>query len=898
MKQILLVLISFCIHFLLVKLGTSFTLPFGYVSIIWPASGVILGMYLLFGRSVLLGILLSTIFTMTQDADFDSLPSYSIFLFSIISILQPVFSKFLVVHFCDLPININKPKQTLNFLLLTGPIASLGSNLVFVASLWFIVDIDISTLSYIGVVKWIGDIMSVVFFTPIFLFLYKNEFVKKARDTLPSILTSVCCFLLVNFIFLLVTNDDYEDKKVNFVRTTQPFIEQFNITQARIKHHLKSLDGLFQASTDVTRDDFNKFTNKIKNTDTKIRALAWLPYVKGEDREEFESTLTKEMLTDISIKKLTDKGMVTAPEQSLYIPIYFVEPLEINKAAIGLDVSTHPIVSETVINAINTKSYALSPLTSLAQNPNKLTSMIVYYPIYPTETQDTEDFMGVVEVVFEVDILLSDIYNQYGVDQFTYQLNYGDDSVYAQNDQSRHSLFSHSVDVEMFDKKGQLSFSSTPGFERSLINWGYLSIMVAGCIIGVICVMFVFFIVTFKSSLTRKVNEGTAELLKKNNELQAANEAKNLFLANISHEYRTPLNAIMGFTEIAKRETSDEVAKDYLTKIDNASNILLNIVNDVLDLSKMQAGEFTLESIAFQPSEVTKSVIEMLNKNANEKSITLTCEFCSSFDLWVNGDELRFKQIIINLINNAIKFTSSGGVKVWGECIDDTDDTRCLIVKVIDTGIGIKLEDQERLFTSFAQAESSTTRKYGGTGLGLSIVKQLCALMHGDIQLISEVDQGSEFIIRLKLGKSTPVDKQNLPIKNGLDNQNIDFSNMNILVVEDNKVNQMIVQKQLSSLGVKSELVGDGQEALDYLTDNMPDIILMDIQMPNMDGFTASQRIKHDSRLKHIPIVILSASVGKEDRDKASALGIFDFINKPFKQADLLGILIKYIVID
>lgn len=901
MKQILLVLISFCTHFLLVKLGTSFTLPFGYVSIIWPASGVMLGLYFLFGRSVLLGIFLSSLFTMTQDSDFDLFPNYLVFVFATISIVQPFLSKLFVLRFCNFPIKINKPKETIKFLILTGPLASLLSNVIFVACLWFTVPIELEALAYIGVVKWIGDTMSIVFFTPIFLFLYNNKFVNKARATLPSMLTSIFCFLLVNFIFLLVTNDDYKDKKVNFVRTTQPFVEQFNITQTKIKHHLKSLDGLFLASDNVTRDDFKNFTNKISNADTKIRGLAWLPYVEGEDRKQFESTLKREMLTDISIKKLTDKGMVVAPEQSLYIPIYFVEPLELNKAAIGLDISTHPDVSQTLIKAINTKNYSLSPLTSLAQEPGKLTSMIVYYPIYANNSMDIEDFMGVVEVIFEMDVLLFDIYSQYGEDRFTYQFKYGEDIIFSPNTENRKSLFTYSVDIEMFDKKGKLSFFSTLDFERDLISWGYLSIMVAGCIIGVICVMFVFFIVSFKSSLTRKVNEGTAELLKKNDELQAANEAKNLFLANISHEYRTPLNAIMGFTEIAKRETNDEVAKDYLSKIDNASNILLNIVNDVLDLSKMQAGEFTLESIAFQPSEVTQSVIEMLSKNANEKSITLTCEFSPSFDLWVNGDELRFKQIIINLINNAIKFTSSGGVKVLGECIDDSEDTLCLILKVIDTGIGIKSEDQERLFTSFAQAESSTTRKYGGTGLGLSIVKQLCTLMDGDIQLNSEVDKGTEFTIKLKLGKSTPIIKkqsQTFPANNELDKQNIDFSNMSILLVEDNKVNQIIAQKQLSSLGAKSDLAGDGQEALDYLADNIPDIILMDIQMPNMDGFTASHIIKHDPRLKHIPIIILSASVGKEDRDKASALGIFDFINKPFNQADLLGILTKYMVND
>ena len=196
----------------------------------------------------------------------------------------------------------------------------------------------------------------------------------------------------------------------------------------------------------------------------------------------------------------------------------------------------------------------------------------------------------------------------------------------------------------MFDKNGSLTFDSTTEFEYKLINWAHLSIMVVGLIIGVICVMFVFFIVSFNSNLTRKVTESTAELLIKNDELEAANQAKNLFLANISHEYRTPLNAIMGFTEIAKRETTDEVAKQYLAKIDNASDILLNIVNDVLDLTKMQAGEMALESIAFQPSAVTTSVVEMFNSKAKEKSISLTCDFGPSYDLWFQGDELRFKQ--------------------------------------------------------------------------------------------------------------------------------------------------------------------------------------------------------------------------------------------------------------
>ncbi|PKG80781.1 hypothetical protein CXF85_21985 [Colwellia sp. 75C3] len=211
-----------------------------------------------------------------------------------------------------------------------------------------------------------------------------------------------------------------------------------------------------------------------------------------------------------------------------------------------------------------------------------------------------------------------------------------------------------------------------------------------------------------------------------------------------------------------------------------------------------------------------------------------------------------------------------------------------------DTGIGINQDEQAHIFNAFSQVEISTTRKYGGTGLGLSIVKQLCTLMGGDITLVSEKGKGSSFTVTLELPQSIQPTEIKLDNKNEIQQSN--YEGVNILVVEDNKINQVIAQKQLASLGVTCDVACDGQEALTYLEHNKPKLILMDLQMPIMDGFTASRLIKENSNLTDIPIIILSASVGKEDKKRAADLGIEDFINKPFKQADLHYVLNKYVL--
>ena len=871
-----------------------FTTSFGFASAIWPLSGVILGLYFLYGPSVLVGSFLASLLTLHQESLFAYLPSYVIFILASISVLQFVIAKQLVLRFCTLPLNIHKLVPIIKFLLLIGPLTVLISTILFTLTLTLSLDISFQTLTYIGLVKYVGDLLSILFIAPIFLFFKSNLFVHKTKNSLAAILVSLLSFSLISLIYILASNSNVVLKEREFATSTEPFTEKFNVIKTTIKNNITALNGLFQASEEVTRLEFKTYVNKLIDDKFNGITLAWFPLISHQEREKFEVELSSQGFANTSIKKKTQHGVIIAPEQSFYLPLYYISNLDANKSTIGLDALSHPILKDVVNKMIKEENRIISPLVYLTQQQDKYATASVYHPIFKNSHPDQRSTLqGLVKVNFKLDILLSDLHNNMKTNTFTYQLNFGDNNVVTHPDFKVNSIFNHQHGVDILNKKGLLSFASTPEFELRLINWQILVIMIFGSIIGIICVSFVFFIVTFNSSLTRKIREKTTKLIQQNKELTSANQAKNLFLANISHEYRTPLNAIMGFSEIALREIEDKHALDYFTKIEESSKILLSIVNDVLDTSKIQAGEINLEKRKFSPSAVTQTVIDMLIEKAINKSITVNKSFTSNFGLWVEGDDTRFKQIIINLLNNAIKFTDKGTISISGDS-DDTDDNSSILTLVIrDTGIGINKEDQKHLFTPFTQVSRSTTKQYGGTGLGLAIVKQLCNLMGGNVALTSQPDIGSTFTVTITLPKTEkPIEVSSSTPRLSKSSH---YKKTKILVVEDNKINQLIIGKQLAFKGITCDFADDGLLALSYLENIIPDLILMDLQMPNMDGFTASSLIKKNKVLQHIPIVILSASVSKEDKEQASVLGIHDFINKPCYQENLVFILDKYL---
>ncbi|MBE0362730.1 hypothetical protein PULV_a0280 [Pseudoalteromonas ulvae UL12] len=873
-------------------LGGWFANPFGLTSVIWPVTGVMLGLYLVFGWPVAIALLVGLSISYHNDAAVIAhFPAQSAFLFAILMTSHVVMVKWLIEKSFNLPLKTSRASEIVKFLIFTGPISALPVAIIFALGLFYS-DLAPQVIAYLSVTKWVGDLFSIIFITPIILFTYPNHIVKKARKPLAASITSVLAYCMIGFLFNLSQTNFENQRQQQFINSTRPFVEQINSAQSTIKLYLKALEAFFQASEVVSRQEFSDFTAIVQDERVQIRAIGWLPLVPEYNRSEFEAELAREQLKHRTIQQLTPSGFTKAATQPFYLPIQYLAPLSGNESAIGLDVISHPIAGPAVKAAIEQGTFVVTPLLSLAQAQNKTTGVVVYYPVFRKNSPALmQTLIGVTEVVLELEVLLDP---QQGVEShwmFSYQLSYGERNVYPQLSNEAAPLLAHQVELNLFDKKGLINFYSSDAFDLTLINWAGFFIIVIGTALGVVCVMFVFFIVSYNSSLTKKVNESTQALQKKNDELVQANEAKNLFLANISHEYRTPLNAIMGFCEIAQRESKEPQTHNYLEKIHDASLLLLGIVNDVLDFSKMQAGQLSLDACEFNPAQAAEAAVEMLRDKVRDKGLTLTTHYEPLFYQQMEGDDIRFKQIIINLLNNALKFTEAGSITLDAKATLE-GDTYYLTICVRDTGIGIASEHQTKLFQSFSQAESATTRKYGGTGLGLSIVKQLSNLMGGDVTLSSELSKGSEFVVTLQLKKASQLTAPQSEKEDSLND--VDLSGMSVLVVEDNKINQIIVEKHLQNLSVKCALANDGQDALDYLQTHTPDLILMDLQMPNMDGFTASEFIKKSERLRTIPIVILSASVGKVERDKAKELGIDNFINKPFNLAELKAILMKY----
>ncbi|MDP2385119.1 MAG: ATP-binding protein [Bacteroidota bacterium] len=393
--------------------------------------------------------------------------------------------------------------------------------------------------------------------------------------------------------------------------------------------------------------------------------------------------------------------------------------------------------------------------------------------------------------------------------------------------------------------------------------------------------------------LEARVKERTQELVEKNEKLFAANTlaeqsklAKEQFLASMSHEIRTPLNAIIGFQSLLKETPLNEEQKEYVESIDFAGRNLLVIINDILDLSKIEAGKFEFTEDDLNINQIIESTLELLEYRAREKAIELIFMPDEKIPLSLVGDAARFNQILLNLVGNAIKFTEKGNVTVTTKLIESTESDVLCEFAISDTGIGIPQDKLKLIFERFTQASTETTRKYGGTGLGLTIVQQLLNLQGGKIEVSSKVGEGSIFKFFLRFKKAgakifTPITYLKQPTEY-INKEN--SMNHKILLAEDTPLNQRLIRKVTQKWGDDLEIAMNGIEAIEKLKAGEYDIILMDIQMPEMDGYTATQVIRalEDPIKKNIPIIALTAHASKEEAERCLSIGMNAYISKPF----------------
>ncbi|MBO0321417.1 response regulator [Muricauda sp. CAU 1633] len=570
--------------------------------------------------------------------------------------------------------------------------------------------------------------------------------------------------------------------------------------------------------------------------------------------------------------------------------IQMVTPVEGNEAAIGLDLSKHPRSTEWRKHMSNS-STNISSWTKLTQGGS---AFLVDVPVF---------FGGSFQGSITAGMDFTNPFNELASSLDNYAIEIQDENgtiFYSKNNPTTNDIadeyvFTTSLEIDSLDKR-QWTFALMPTDTNFMVarQKDTYILLIFGTLVALLTSSLIYF---YQSSRKKNIrlsyaNDKLKDLNKslKNERLKAEKSslAKTEFISNMSHEIRTPLNAIIGFIEVLKLSKLHDSLQEYLSLMDISSKKLLLLVNDILEIDKIESGKVNFREDIFSPLEELKNIISIYRPNAEEKGLQILLDSSQENDHNVKGDVGKYGQVITNIVRNSLKFTENGEIQVfYREKVKE--ESLAIEIMVKDSGIGIPKNKLKTIFDRFTQIDAGKAKRHEGSGLGLYITRRLVELLGGKITVDSEVNIGTEFCLNLEFPVAEVKQDSSLPSP-----EQIDLSGCKVLIVDDNRVNVIVLQMSLEKLGIQAQSVSNGIQAVEAVTQNEYDLVFMDIHMPNMDGFQATKEIRKINQ--EIAIIGLSADVTKEAIDEAKGVGMNDYLTKPISFDKLRNILPVYLI--
>ncbi|MEI6714740.1 MAG: CHASE domain-containing protein [Verrucomicrobiota bacterium] len=757
--------------------------------------------------------------------------------------------------------------------------------------------------------------------TPSLPFVNPGPYVRARKGSLGAVM--LVLLIGVSLTIFVATTFEKGERLERMDRIRQVAIDRLEVLKGQILRSmevLNSIASLYAARTHVTREEFQKFVEMALRLQPELQALAWDPRVPFAERKQWEQRAKDEGFPSFQFTEIVNGEAVRAGDRAEYFPVYFLETIERNLPAFGYDVASEPQRRAALERARDSGLAAASAPIRLAQESESQRGFLVFHPLYSAPSQTLEErrmsLSGFAVAVFRIGDLVESSLRGTAEKGFAVSIT---DAAEAQpiyqigTPAESASVFTSHIDVagRQWTVRFQpaRAFRSASAFPRSRV------VFLAGLVISVLLSTGLWSysrraaiieeqvrvatgelsaeiaerkraeanLKSARDDLELRVQERTRELqvevmTRKEAELAAesANRSKSQFLASVSHEIRTPMNAILGYSQILLREASlHPFQRDALATISSSSDHLLRLINDILDLSKIDAGRMEVEPIEFDLVDLAHEMERMFHQRCEEKRIGLRVVGLERIRTWpVYADERMLRQIIINLLGNAVKFTEQGRIVLRFDFIGSSD---CKI-EVRDTGMGIPEELHKSVFEPFYQGPNARTM--GGTGLGLSISKRQVELMGGSIQMESVAGEGTAFLLEIPMpvvAASAGASKQ--PEVSRL----AEGFHVRALIVDDIRENREVLSTILASIGCEVVLAENGRQAIEAVGASLPQIVFMDIRLPEIDGIEATRRIIREYGTRDIKVVAMSASAMEHEQELYFEAGCHHFLAKPFR---------------